>query len=175
MKKVFLLILSFVVLGATVEAQTLEELKAKKDMLAGQAAEAQAKADGINGEIAGLQSQIEKLSGWSKGFAGNLGFDFGGANDWVASPNPTATSSSIGIGLSAFANKISDKSLFRNKLIVAKSYADVDNGVDPSADEDGLFDNENGTSDIVNLSSLYGYRIHPKFAISALGLSLIHI
>ena len=168
MKKVYILFLGLFLFASSTNAQTLDELKSKKAELAAKAAEAQATADALNGEIAGLDKEIDILSGWIKGFSGIVGFDFNKSNNWISSPNKDASSSALNLGLTAFANKMTEKTMFRNKGFINKSWQDVDlSEADGGTEEDGLFDN--GTVDILNLSSLYGYRIHPKFAISALG------
>jgi len=170
MKKIYLSILAIVCLGMSLHAQSisLEELKAKKADLAAKAGEAQAQADALNGEISGLQKEIDILSGWTRGLAGTVGADFNQSNNWISAPNPNAASTGLGIGLSAFANKLTEKTLWRNKGILNKAWQDVDQDL-PGEVDDNLFDNENGVIDLLNLSSLYGYRIHPKFAITALG------
>jgi len=168
MKKLYILLIGLLVFSFDSNAQTLEELKAKKAELAGQAAAKQAEVDALNGEIGSLSDEIDILSGWMKGFSGNLGFDFNKSKNWIASPNPEASSSSLALGLAAYANKMTEKTMWRNKGLLNMAWQDVnlDNTVEMDT-SGGLFDN--GTVDILNLSSLYGYRIHPKFAISALG------
>ncbi len=168
MKKMnhFLTIFAFFLLFAgTMNAQTIDELKAQKAKLVSEANAKQGEVDALNAQIADLSKKIDMMSGWLTGFSGLLGFDLNKSNNWVAAPNKDASSSSLNIGLTAFANKMTEKTMFRNKGLISKSWQDVD--LAGEADEDGLFDN--GTVDILNLSSLYGYRIHPKFAISALG------
>jgi len=169
MKKFYFLLLALLVTTININAQTLEELKAKKTELAAKAAEAQATADALAGEINGLQGKIDIMSGWMTGFAGNVGFDLNKSNNWAAAPNPNASSTGLGIALTAFANKMTDKTMLRNKGILNKAWQKVklDGEPVPLEEEKGLF--ESGTVDILNLSSLYGYRIHPKVAISALG------
>ncbi|MEM9548411.1 MAG: DUF3078 domain-containing protein [Bacteroidota bacterium] len=164
MKKLYILIFTIIAFTVNSNAQTLEELKAKKAELAGQAAAKQAEVDALNGEISSLSKEIDILSGWMTGFSGNLGFDFNKSNNWVANPNPEASSSSFAVSLAAFANKMTDKTMWRNKGLITKAWQDID--IDEAGNGMGLFDQS--TVDILNLSSLYGYRIHPKFAISAL-------
>ena len=148
-----------------INAQSIDELKAKKSELAAQASEAQATANALNGEIAGLQKQIDIMSGWLTGISGNLGFDLAKLNDWAAAANPNSTSSSLGVGLTLFANKMTDKTMFRNKGIISQAWQKVN--LDGEDDGSDFFDNS--TVDLMNLSSLYGYRVHPKVAISGLG------
>lgn len=164
MKKLYILFLGVVLFAFDMNAQTLEELKTKKADLATQAAAKQAEVDALNGEIGSLNTEIDILSGWLTGFSGNIGFDLNKSSNWVANPNKNASSSSLGISLAAFANKMTDKTMWRNKGILTKAWQDVD--LEEGSNTDGLFDS--GTVDILNLSSLYGYRINPKFALSGL-------
>ena len=164
MKKLYILFLGVVLFAFDMNAQTLEELKTKKADLATQAAAKQAEVDALNGEIGSLNTEIDILSGWLTGFSGNIGFDLNKSSNWVANPNKNASSSSLGISLAAFANKMTDKTMWRNKGILTKAWQDVD--LEEGSNTDGLFDS--GTVDIQNLSSLYGYRINPKFALSGL-------
>lgn len=168
MKKLYILFFGLFVLTISANAQTLEELKAKKAELATQAAAKQAEADALNGEIGALNKEIDILSGWMTGFSGNVGFDFNKSNNWNVSPNPNSSSTTLALSLATFANRITEKHIFRNKGLLNMAWQDVN--LDESAgveDTTSLFDG--GTLDNLNLSSLYGYRIHSKFAISALG------
>lgn len=167
MKNFYLTLLVVVFFGININAQTIDELKAKKADLAAQAAEAQATADKINGEISGIQKELDILSGWRKGVAGNLGFGLNSFSNWAAAANPNSSASNIGLNLTGFANKLTEKTLWNNKLIVQEGFQKVNTA---GADElPGLLDAENHTVDLLNFASLYGYRIHPKFAITALG------
>ena len=165
MKKLYILFIGLMVFSINTNAQSLEDLKAKKAELTAQASAKQAEVDALNGEIGALNTEIDILSGWAMGFSGNIGFDFNKSKNWVASPNPESSSSSLALGLAAYANKMTEKTMLRNKGLVTMAWQDV-NLNSAEVDTVGLFDN--GTVDILNLSSLYGYRIHPKFAISAL-------
>ena len=149
-------------------AQSIEELRSMKVAKATEAAEFQGKANAINGEIAGINAQIKELTGWTIGLNGTIGFDFSSSDKWQANPNPTAESSSLGLGITAYANKDQAKYFWNNKGIFQKAWQDVDitaPGVEEEKDD--LFDQ--GTVDIVNISSLVGYKIHPKIALSGLG------
>jgi len=164
MKRILFILVAISIANGIVNAQTIEELKAEKAELATEASAKKAELAELQGKIKSIDSEIEKLSGWITGFAGNIGFDFNQSNNWVSSPNPDATSTGLAIGLTGYANKMTDKTMWRNKAIANKAWQDINIG---DNDNGGLFDN--GTVDILNLSSLYGYRVHPKFAISALG------
>ena len=162
----YILLIGIVLFTFNTNAQSLEELKAKKADLASQAAAKQAEVDALNGEIGSLTKEINILSGWMTGFSGNIGFNLNKSNNWVASPNPEASSSSLGLSLASFANKMTEKTMWRNKGLINMAWQDVNLQSVEVDTSGGLFDN--GTVDILNLSSLYGYRIHSKFAISAL-------
>jgi len=169
MKKLYILFIGLMFFALNTNAQTLEELKTQKADLAAKASTLQAEVDALNGQIGALNKDIDILSGWLTGFSGNVGFDFNKSDNWVASPNANSSSTSLGLGLAAFANKMSDKHMFRNKGILTMAWQDVNLAeVEGVVDTLGLFDS--GTVDLLNLSSMYGYRIHPKFAISALGV-----
>lgn len=150
------------------QAQNLDTLQSQKSALEAVRAMYQGKVDSVQGEINKLNSEIDILSGWKKGLNGTIGFDFNKSSNWVSSPNRDARSSSLNIGITAFANKMSRKSFWRNKGIITKSWQDVDlTKADIDADKDGLFNN--GTVDILNISSLLGIKLSEKFAISILG------
>jgi hypothetical protein len=148
-------------------AQTLEELQSQKAEKEAMLAKEQGEADAIKADVDALSDQILKLSGWQKGLSGLIGFDFNKSNNWASSPNANAQSSSLNIGITGFANKTTDGYFWNNKAIIAKSWQDVDKDSDGDVDNGDLFDN--GTVDILNLSSLYGKRLTDKFAVSALG------
>ena len=145
-----------------VQAQTLDELKVKKAELETARAEQQAEADAFNGEIASLASQIELLTGWKTGYSGMMGWDFNKSSRWAANPNPNSSATSLNLGFTGFFNRIQDKYFWNNKGIISKSWQDVDISDD---EDDGL----ESTVDIVNISSLYGYKLTDKLAISVLG------
>lgn len=153
------------------QAQSKEELEARKAELMSAQADLKEQVDAFNAyqaQIDGINGDILKLSGWQKGLSGLVGFSLNKSNSWVSSPNPNASSSSLNLAFTAHANKITNDYFWRNKGILNKSWSDVDlTEADGIADDDGLFDN--GTVDLLNISSLYGRNISSKIAISALG------
>ncbi len=145
-------------------AQTLEELQTMKADKEAVLSEHQAAVDALTADISSLVDQINMLSGWRTGFAGIVGLTLSESNKWAANPNPTASSTGLSITANAFANRNQPKWFWNNKLLVNKAWQTINiNG------EDGgdLFDN--GTIDILNFSSLYGYKLTKNIAISALG------
>lgn len=163
MRKV--LLLAFLIMaGMSAQAQTLSELKAQRDAIATKAGEAKAVADDLQGQVDALSDKILKLSGWRKGFNGLAGFNLTNSDNWVANPNKTAISTALSVGFTAFANKTDEKSFWNNKGIISKAWNDIDLSDD---EDDDLFDN--GTVDLLNVSSLYGYKLSKTLAVSGLG------
>lgn len=164
MKKLFTLAILASCSFVMMQAQSLEELQAmkasKEEMVATKSAELEA----LGAEIASLTDQINLLSGWRTGLAGIVGLNFNNSNKWAGSPNPTSSSTGLNLSVTGFANRNQEKWFWNNKLIINKAWQVVNIG-----DQDGgeLFDN--GTVDILNLSSLYGYKLSDNLALSALG------
>lgn len=164
-------LLCFLGLALGVQAQTLEELQSQKTVLEAELAEATAKTDDLKARIGGLDEEIKKLSGWRTSLSGLVGFNFNSSDKWAANGanNATSESSALNIGLTATANKLQDKSFWRNKLIWAKSWQDVDTETERASGIDDKLLADGGVADILNASSLYGYRFSPFLAASALG------
>jgi len=169
MKKLFVLAFAIICTGFSLEAQTIDELKAQKAAIEAQQAEAQATADGFAGEIAGLQKQINLLSGWRKGIGGILGLNFSNASNWAGFPNPNASSSNFTANITGFANLEREKYFWDNKLLVNQGWLSLDPNDGVTAPAPGLFTDGSKTLDVVNLSSLAGYKLSNKLALSGLG------
>ncbi len=148
-------------------SQSILELQEMQVEKKASIADLQSKIDGIQKEVDGLQIEIDKLSGWRKGVNGLLGFDLSNSNGWVANPNPDAKATSLNIGLTGYLLNDKEKTFWHNKGIIQKAWQDVDRSdADSTVDGDGLFDN--GTVDILNLSSLAGYKLTETLAASGL-------
>ncbi|MDJ0646794.1 MAG: DUF3078 domain-containing protein [Flavobacteriaceae bacterium] len=145
------------VLGVASFAQTKEELQAKqapkKDSIAK-----------LQGEVDAIQAQIDALPGWRTGAFGTIGANIQGFNDWYSNAAPNSSTGNIGVTVNGFANLIQDKYFWRNSANVNLAWVKNDNEDDPNDSED--FD---GTTDVFTISSLYGYRLSDKWAISTLG------
>lgn len=167
MKKILSFVLFALVATFSLQAQSLSELKTQKaDLEAKQAAE-QAKADAFNGEISDLAKQIEILSGWQTGLTGLVGLNLGGSNNWVANANRNSSFSNMSLGVNAFANMIKEKSFWRNTLVTNIGWQGLDNNTNDKTSGTGFLNDRN--VDALIGSSLYGYRLNPDIAISALG------
>ena len=164
MKKILVLTLCVLATLGSMTGQSLEELKAMKSEKEAMAAAKQAELDALGADIAGLVDKINLIAGWRTGFAGLIGMNFNKSNDWAGSPNPNSSSTGLNLSFTGYANKNNPKWFLNNKLLVNKAWNVVNIG---NVDGGKLFDN--GTVDILNVSSLYGYKLSEKFAISALG------
>ena len=138
-------------------SQTKEELHAQK-------AEKQSIADAAQAEANALQAQIDALPGWRVGAFGVIGGSLSNFNNWYSQGTPNNSSGNIGITVNGFANLIEDKFFWRNSLTTNLSWVkldDKDNGTD-------LDDSFEPTTDVFNISSLYGRKLSEKLAASAL-------
>ena len=138
-------------------AQTKEELKTQKS-------EKQAVADAAQKEADAIQAQIDALPGWRIGAFGVIGGSLSNFNNWYAQGKPNNSSGNIGINFNAFANKLEDKYFWRNSLTVNLAWVKLDDKDDPN--DNNSFQ---PTTDVFNISSLYGQKLNEKWAASALG------
>lgn len=165
MQRIKLLLLVFCVSFGYAQAQSLEELKSQKAEKEAMFGDLEGQLDATQGEIDALQREIDILSGWRKGINGLVGFDWNKSNGWIANPNPDAQSSALNFDLTAYLMNDKEKTFWHNKANLVKAWTDVDlSAVDDTIAGDGLFDN--GTVDLLNLSSLAGYKLSDKFALS---------
>ncbi len=156
MKKIALAIIFAFSISATF-AQTIDELKAE------QATKKDSIAD-IQGRVDALQGQIDAFPGWKKGVFGTIGANLSGSKNWYAQGIPNNSSGNIGVSVNGFANLDRDKFFWRNSGNINLQWVKLDNK-DIATDNDSF----NGTTDVFNITSLYGYKLSKNFAISALG------
>lgn len=152
------ILLCSVFLGMTLtgHSQTKEELEAQK-------AEKQAIADAAQAEANALQAQIDALPGWRIGAFGTIGGSLSNFNNWYAQGAPNNSSGNIGFTVNGYANLIQEKFFWRNALTTNLNWVKLDNK-DIDTDDDDF----NPTTDVFNISSLYGRNITDKLAASAL-------
>lgn len=144
------------ILSFSLQAQTLDELKAMK-------AEKEAAVSSLQGEIAGIKAQIDALPGWETGTFGTLGFNLSSFNNWIKGANPNALSSSIRASLNAYANYDEPKYFWRNSGGLNLGWLKLDTDVDDNTDAE--FEQ---VADILKIQSLFGYKFNSKLAGSAL-------
>ncbi len=141
----------------SINAQTKEELQKQKS-------EKQAIADKAQAEANAIQAKINALPGWRIGAFGTIGGSLSSFSNWYAQGTPNNTSGNIGFTVNAFANLIQEKFFWRNSLTTNLNWVKLDDK-DNDLDDDDF----NPTTDVFNISSLYGHKLNDKFAISALG------
>lgn len=156
MKKLTLLLL-FTLSFSLINAQTKEELLAEKAILTDSINTIQKKADA-------LQSEIDNLPGWRFKTFGTIGGSLSGFNNWYSKESPNSSVGNFGINVNSTADLIQDKFFWRNAANVNISWVKFDD-----KDDDADSDKYEVATDIFSLTSLYGYKLNEKFAISALG------
>ena len=137
-------------------AQTIDELKAEQA----------AKKDSISalqGRVDALQGQIDAFPGWKIRAFGTIGANLSKFNNWYSQGTPDNSSGNIGVTVNAIANLDREKFFWRNSANANFQWVKLDDKNDPT-DAEG-FDN---TTDVFNITSLYGYKLNKNFAISAL-------
>lgn len=150
--------------AGVLNAQTQEELAAQKTEKQGQLSELEAQAAAIKSEIAAIDAQMVVLPRWETGAFGVVGLGFQGFSNWLGRDKPNVTSSNIGIGLNAFANNFYEKGFWRNSFNTNMGWVKFD---DRDTEEDNPEYEQ--TADVINLSSLLGFNVTDKLAISTLG------
>jgi hypothetical protein len=151
-----LLVLALSIGMVSINAQTKDELKSQK-------AEKQAIADAAQGEANALQAQIDALPGWRKGAFGTIGGSVSDFSNWYSQGTPNNSAGNIGFTVNAYANLIEDKFFWRNSANVNLAWVKLDNKDNP-LDNDSF----NPTTDVFNISSLYGRNITKTIAASGL-------
>ena len=155
MQKTLLLIV-FLIGIFSMSAQTKEELQAQK-------AEKQAEVDAAQKEVKAIQVKIDALPGWRTGAFGTIGGSLSNFSKWYAQGAPNNSSGNIGFTLNAYANLIEQKFFWRNALSTNLNWVKLDDKDNPN-DDDSL----KPTTDVFNLSSLYGRNITKSLAASGL-------
>lgn len=156
MKKV--VIACILMLGVTsIFAQTKEELKtqlaAKKDSI-----------KKLQGKANALQGKIDAFPGWKIGAFGTIGANLSGFDNWFAKGAPNSSAGNIGITVNGFANLDREKFFWRNSGNINVAWVKNDNKDDATDNDD--FE---GATDVFTISSLFGYKLSDKWAISSLG------
>lgn len=143
--------------------QELKDLKAQKQTELG-ALESQVAA--IKGEIAGIDQQLIVFPRWEKGAFGLIGLNLNGFNDWLSRDKTNISSTAISFSANAFANHFTEKSFWRNSGNLNIGFARL-----KEKDSNGniVEEVEQKSPDVINFSSLFGYKLSDKLALSVLG------
>ena len=156
MKKL-VLTLALAVAGITLNAQTVEELKAEK-------AKKTAEAAKLTGEATALQAKIDAFPGWKYGASGTVGATFSGFNNWFSNALPNSSSGNVGVIVNGYANLDREKFFWRNSGVLNLGWVKL-NDETISTDSSDF----EATTDVFQITSLYGYKLSDKWAASALG------
>lgn len=162
MKKLVLFCLA-VIFAFNAQAQ---DDKATLEALKTELAAKQAAADAAAGEAAAVQAKIDALPGWRYGGVGILGLNFSGTSDWVTNAVPNSTSQSPSIALTGFAHNLQSKYFWRNNASLNISGLKFINDDLPEIQQQDSLQIVNNS---FNVTSLFGYKLTDKIAISALG------
>ncbi len=149
-----------VMAGFQLYAQNLDELKSQK-------AEKEAQIAALQTEVTGLAAEIAKLAGpagWQFGSLGTIGLNFSKFNDWVSTDAPNTLASTIGFSGSGFANLDREKFFWKNSAAVNVAKTKLDTDTKDNVDTD-----YETSADAFGITSLYGWKLNDKLAISGMG------
>ncbi|MEM6642668.1 MAG: DUF3078 domain-containing protein [Bacteroidota bacterium] len=137
-------------------AQTAEELRAemkpKKDSIAA-----------LQAKVNALQAQINALPGWKVNAFGTVGATLSRFNNWFAQGRPNNTAGNIGFTFNTTANLRQEKYFWRNTANINLGWVRLDD-----RDDDMDSDKFEATTDVFQVTSLFGYNLTPKLAASTL-------
>lgn len=134
------------------------------DSLKERSADLSAQIKSMETELKSTKALIPPTYGWNKGFTGTVGFSLSNLNNWVRSSNPNSVTSSILGSFSAYANLREERYFWRNSAQLNLGWQKQDLNREDVEDE-GEYQ---ATVDVLQMTSLLGYKLGPKFAISAL-------
>lgn len=120
--------------------------------------------DTLQKKVDGIQSEIDGLPGWRLKAFGTIGGSVSGFNNWYGKNTPNSSVGNFGININAFADLMEDKFFWKNATNINISWVKFDD-----KDDDTDSDKYEVATDVFNLSSLYGYKLSEKIAISAFG------
>ncbi len=155
-----MMLVGFAAQSQDLDNMSLEDLKTLKG-------EKEGVKKNIDAEIADLDKRIKEFPGWTKGFGGTVGLNFGGANDWFGQDVETATSRGLGLAFNAFANNNGSKSFWHNTLT---TFYNTNNQKNTDLNDDGSLDDEEeitNNASFFGLNSLGGYQVFNNFFASA--------
>ena len=140
----------------SMNAQTLEELKAEQTTK-------KAAISKLQGEVNAIQGKIDALPGWKKGAFGTIGGSLSGFNNWFSKGAPNSSAGNIGLTVNGFANLMQDKYFWKNSASVNLSWIKLDN-----TDIDTDVSDFQAASDVFGVTSLFGYKLSETLAASTL-------
>jgi len=145
-------------LGAFAQEETVDELKAMK-------AEKEAAVAALQGEIGSLNDRIANYPGWKFASFGTIGGSLSSFNNWAKGANPNSIATTFGGTFNVSAKLNETKSFWDNNLGLAVGWQELDTNTDDDVETGGF----QAVTDNLRFTSLYGYKLSEKLAISALG------
>lgn len=141
------------------QAQEKTEEELKQEM-----APKKAEIAKLQNEVGALQAQIDNMPGWKFGAFGTVGANFSRFSSWYSQGTPNVSSANAAITVNAFANRKEEKYFWRNALNLNLGWVKFDDRDDENDD-----DSFRNATDVFNITSLYGYKLSEKLAVSTLG------
>lgn len=153
------------------QAQTQAELETMKTAksaelatLEGNLKELTGQVDALKAEVADLTDKLTPYPRWDAGVLGNVGFNVSSFSEWLSKSSPNTTAFTIGFSGSGFANLQQKKYFWRNGATLTLGWVKFNDRDDPGDSKKFKV-----AADAFTASSLFGYKLSDKFAISALG------
>ncbi len=153
------------------QAQTTEELTVLKEAKAAELTTLEAQLKDLTGQVDALKTEVADLTDkitpyprWDIGARGNIGFNISNYSDWLSKESPNTNAVSIGFTGNGYANLDQKKYFWRNNLNLALGWQKFDDEDDPNDDNKDF----KVTSDAFNVTTLFGYKLSDKWALSTL-------
>jgi len=137
---------------AQTEAEMVAEMNAKKDSIAA-----------LQKKVNAIQAKIDALPGWKIGAFGTIGASLSNFTNWYTQSIPNNTSGNIGFTFNTYANLKQENYFWRNSTSVNLGWVRLD---DRDIDTDS--EDFEVTTDVFQLTSLFGWNLTKSLAISTL-------
>jgi hypothetical protein len=151
--------------------QTQEDLLARKAEKEAELATLQPQLTELTGKVNTLKNEIDLLTDqtkpyprWDVGAYGNAGFNLAQFTNWLSKASPNTTAFTIGLTSNGFANLQQPKYFWRNNASLTLGWLKFDDRDDPTDSKDFKV-----SADACDVTSLYGYKLSEKLALSSLG------
>jgi Protein of unknown function (DUF3078) len=151
------------------QAQTTEELTALKEAKSVELDSLEANLTALTGQVETLRTEVADLIDkitpyprWDIGAHGNIGFNLSNFNDWLSKESPNTSAVTLGITGNGFANLDQKKYFWRNNLNLTLGWQKFDDKEDPTDNDFKV------ASDAFTFSTLFGYKLSDKWALSTL-------
>ncbi len=143
--------------------QGLDELRKKKQDLETALAPLQAQTEGIQAELNKVNATITSFPGWYSGAFGTVGANVTGRNQWFSAGDlKDSRAATIQGSVNVFVNKLAEKYFWRNSASINVGWQKLK----VTKEADAPFE---PVADILAGSSLFGYKMSEKMAISGMG------